>query len=134
MLNWLFSGASNPGCVTANDANGDAQRRVCRGCSQAATVDRSTASALSLGSSEQSTFVTGAGCDACMGTGYKGRVAVYEVLTVGSAIRDSLRSRASMEEVHRAALDAGMTTLQQSGLHKARAGLTTLEEVLSTTN
>jgi type IV pilus assembly protein PilB len=75
----------------------------------------------------------GKGCDECANTGYRGRIALYEVLPVDDAIREMVIRRASGTELRRHAIASGMKTLRESGLDKVRGGLTTIEEVLRVT-
>jgi general secretion pathway protein E len=73
------------------------------------------------------------GCPACNGTGYHGRIAILEVLTMSDAIRRLVLGRAEAREIQRAAVEEGMRTMYQDGLLKALDGTTTLEEVLRVT-
>ncbi len=75
----------------------------------------------------------GAGCPACGGTAYRGRVALYEVMPMGDELREQVLAGATSIDLKRAAIQAGMKTLRQSGLTKAAEGVTTLEEVLRVT-
>jgi len=75
----------------------------------------------------------GAGCPACGGTGYKGRVGLYEVMEMTDAIRERVMAGATAIDVKRLALAEGMLTLRASGLEKVRQGATSLEEVLRET-
>jgi type IV pilus assembly protein PilB len=70
------------------------------------------------------------GCPACRNSGYKGRMAIHEMLEVTPAIRELIAQRAADHVIREAAQGAGMHTLVQDGIAKAAAGLTTLEEVL----
>jgi general secretion pathway protein E len=70
------------------------------------------------------------GCDACGGSGFRGRVAVLELLVMDEAIARLVLTRAEAREVERAAIAGGMRSLLKDGIEKSRAGLTTLEEVL----
>jgi type IV pilus assembly protein PilB len=70
------------------------------------------------------------GCDACDRTGYKGRVGIYELLSIDGAIRSILRSGYKPDLVRNAARAAGMRRMQEDALCKLQAGVTTLEEVL----
>ncbi len=72
----------------------------------------------------------GRGCEVCDGTGYKGRVALYEVLVVSEPIKELILNGASSLEIKREAIRLGMKTLRRSGLNKIKEGVTTLEEVL----
>jgi type IV pilus assembly protein PilB len=75
----------------------------------------------------------GAGCKTCNNTGYKGRVGLYEVMEVTDEIRELILIGASSLELRKRAIEDGMITLRESGLHKIRNGITTLEEVVRET-
>jgi type IV pilus assembly protein PilB len=72
----------------------------------------------------------GAGCQNCGGTGYRGRIALYEVMPMWEALRELVLGGGSATDIKRAAMTNGMQTLRQSGLAKVREGITTIEEVL----
>ncbi len=69
------------------------------------------------------------GCEHCTNTGYKGRLGVYEVMTLGREIRDTIAKGAPAHTLRDAAVASGMSTLWDEGLQKVRAGLTSLEEL-----
>jgi type IV pilus assembly protein PilB len=75
----------------------------------------------------------GEGCGTCNGSGYKGRVGLFEVLEVSLGICDLVMVGAISLEIRRKALEEGMLTLRMSGLEKVKAGVTTVEEVLRET-
>ena len=75
----------------------------------------------------------GAGCDRCNGTGYKGRVGLYEVMEMGEELRELVLVGASGVELRRKAVDEGMLTLRRSGLRKVTDGVTSVEEVVRET-
>ncbi len=75
----------------------------------------------------------GGGCANCGGTGYKGRIALYEVMPMTDAIREAVLAGASSADIKRAAIESGMKTLRMSGISKIAEGLTTVEEVLRIT-
>jgi type IV pilus assembly protein PilB len=75
----------------------------------------------------------GEGCKTCNGTGYKGRIGMYEVMEISEGIQELILVGASAREIRQKAVEEGMLTLRQSGLAKIRSGLTTLEEVLRET-
>jgi type IV pilus assembly protein PilB len=75
----------------------------------------------------------GRGCGVCNGTGYKGRIGLYEVMEISEGIRDLIMVGATAVEIKRKALEEGMLTLRMSGLEKIKAGITTIEEVLRET-
>ena len=73
------------------------------------------------------------GCSACLGTGFRGRTGVYELLVFDNAIKDLLVGRPSIQAIRAAAKKAGMRTLQESAMHKVIAGMTSLSEVTRVT-
>ena len=75
----------------------------------------------------------GKGCATCNGTGYKGRVGLFEVMEITEGIRDLIMVGATAVEIKRKALEEGMLTLRMSGLEKIKQGITTIEEVLRET-
>jgi type II secretory ATPase GspE/PulE/Tfp pilus assembly ATPase PilB-like protein len=76
------------------------------------------------------TFYAAVGCAACNQKGYTGRKAVYEIMVVDEQMRDLITQRASPDRIHQAAVERGMTTLVENGMLLARAGETSLEEVV----
>lgn len=79
------------------------------------------------------TIFRGMGCSFCANTGYKGRIAIYEVLSMNDELRNAALARKPGTEIKQIARNTGMRTLRESGLLKVRAGVTTIEEVLRTT-
>ncbi|HPS02655.1 MAG TPA: type II/IV secretion system protein, partial [Candidatus Sumerlaeota bacterium] len=75
----------------------------------------------------------GVGCDACSMNGYKGRVALYEVLTVSDDMRDAIVEGSNSTAIKRQALKEGMRSLRGSGILKVIEGVTTADEVLAST-
>ena len=75
----------------------------------------------------------GRGCKNCNGTGYKGRIGLYEVMEITEELRELIIIGASAMELRRKAIDLGMITLRESGLYKLRDGVTTIEEVVKET-
>ena len=71
-----------------------------------------------------------AGCEACGGTGFAGRICIAECLLVDDEIREAITRRASARDIQAIATSAGMTTMREDGFKKVAAGLTTVEEVL----
>jgi type IV pilus assembly protein PilB len=70
------------------------------------------------------------GCESCNNTGYKGRVALYEVMPIDDDIREQILTRAQSREIKKKAIEKGMITLRRSGLIKIKNGVTSIEEVL----
>jgi type IV pilus assembly protein PilB len=75
----------------------------------------------------------GKGCATCNNTGYKGRCGLYEVMEITDELRELILVGASALELRKKAIDLGMISLRRSGLIKAMAGMTTLEEVVRET-
>ncbi len=71
------------------------------------------------------------GCEQCHGRGYRGRIAIHELLVVDDPLRQAIGRRAPIDELRRLAVAAGMRTLLQDGLDKAGQGLTDLRQVLA---
>jgi len=115
-----------------------AQRLVRRICSQCKEETEAPVQALlSVGFSEAEAptlrLYHGRGCDRCNGTGYKGRVGLFEVMDLTEDIRELILSGATAVELRRKAIEEGMITLRQSGLQKIRDGVTTIDEVVRET-
>jgi type IV pilus assembly protein PilB len=75
----------------------------------------------------------GKGCATCNGTGYKGRVGLYEVMEISPALKEMIIDRASNADIKQHALQEGMLTLRLDGIEKFKMGHTSLEEVLRET-
>ncbi|MFZ2145747.1 MAG: hypothetical protein WAV28_00900, partial [Sedimentisphaerales bacterium] len=75
----------------------------------------------------------GAGCDDCRGSGYAGRVGIYELLVIDEAFRDMINRDSSVNNMRRMFRENGQGTLFDDGLVKVKQGLTTIEEVLRVT-
>jgi len=115
-----------------------AQRLVRRICTQCKQENPSPPAALikvgfSAEDAETVLPVHGAGCEKCNGTGYKGRVGLYEVMEVTDGLRELILVGASGLELRRKAIEEGMISLRMSGLRKIKDGVTTIEEVLRET-
>jgi general secretion pathway protein E len=76
----------------------------------------------------------GKGCDACGGTGYRGRMGIFELLPVDGEIKDLILARADAGAIRERAVARGMALLREDGWDKTRRGLTTIEEVLRVTS
>jgi general secretion pathway protein E len=75
----------------------------------------------------------GRGCEACRGTGHRGRIGVFELLAVDEEVRAAIQSRANASEIRQVALRQGMPALREDGRLKVARGLTTVDEVLKVT-
>ncbi len=82
---------------------------------------------------KEANFFIGVGCPECNNSGYKGRIALYEIMSVKDELKELILQGAAASELKKEAIRLGMLTLRQSGLRKALAGVTSIEEVLRTT-
>ncbi|MDX1679777.1 MAG: GspE/PulE family protein [Akkermansiaceae bacterium] len=110
-------------------------RSICEECKTAyepteAILSQLGVSAHELGDKE---FYTGAGCDRCGQTGYRGRQGLYELLDINDSLRDLITSRAPTVVLKQKAIELGMNTLREDGLRNIYLGNTTIEEVLKYT-
>lgn len=105
-------------------------RRLCTCKGQMAASPAYRARLLEAGMTElpESQLVP-VGCDACDGTGYKGRVGVYEMLVFNDAVRAAVRDGARNDEMRSLARGAGMKLMQEYALERVKEGLTTIEEI-----
>ncbi len=110
-------------------------RRICSSCKEPVEYPEIYLKAANLGPEdlEEMTFYRGAGCEACGGSGYKGRQGLYEVMAMSPALRRMILRGASTDELQKQAIDEGMLTLRMDGMVKIRRGITTLEEVIKET-
>lgn len=103
-------------------------RKLCERCKEAYTP---TAEVLEdIGHADIEVLYRAVGCNQCSGTGYRGRVALVELMIVTEQIERLTVERASADDVRKIAIEQGMRSLKDDGLIKARAGVTSLEEVL----
>ena len=98
-------------------------RLLCSACKEPVASKRPDLSQMYLGR----------GCKACQQTGFHGRTAIYEFFLMSQPIRDLVLQKASADAIRRAAVELGMRTMREDGWEKVKAGLTTLDEVLRTT-
>ncbi|MBS1190704.1 MAG: pilB [Rhodocyclaceae bacterium] len=133
----------NMGVPTFNIASSvliiTAQRLARRLCNCKQPIDVPTAALLNAGFKEADldgswTLYGPGGCDRCKGSGYKGRVGIYQVMPVTEAIQRIILAGGNSLDIAAQAAREGVKDLRQSGLLKVRQGVTSLDEVLSTTN
>lgn len=108
-------------------------RRICPQCKtdrQISSTEMERLSSYAAGGTSVRMW-KGTGCKACNDTGYKGRVAIHELLVVTPELIRLIARRAPLLEIREAAAQAGMKTMYDDGIQKALAGLTTIEEVLA---
>ena len=112
-------------------------RKLCQHCRQPVALDMEVRRQVQLLADQggvtlpdEVTFYHGAGCAQCRGRGYRGRLAVYELLEMSSAVRQAFLKGADNEAITQLAVREGMHTLLADGLRKAAEGWTTVEEVM----
>ena len=110
-------------------------RRICNNCKEETHVPPEGLVDIGFDPDEAKKLkiYRGRGCEACLNTGYKGRVGLYEVMEVTDELRELIIIGASAIELRRKAIELGMITLRGSGLCKLREGITTIEEVVKET-
>jgi type IV pilus assembly protein PilB len=120
-----FLMASGIECIVAQRL----ARRLCTGCRQVAKLEPDELEELAIADGEAEIYEP-VGCVTCNGTGYSGRIGLYEVLVLNDQIRSLIIAKASSGQIEEAAVEAGMHRLRDDGLAKARQGVTSLAEVL----
>jgi type IV pilus assembly protein PilB len=107
-------------------------RRICKECKAPHTYRDEELHSLGtdLDSLRKINFMKGRGCEACSGTGYKGRQGLYEVMALSPELRRMILRGASVAELRDQAVAEGMLTLRMDGMKKIERGVTTLEEVV----
>jgi len=119
--------ASIMGCIAQRLA-----RKLCENCKEQDEPPRDALYRLGLDDEEieGGTFFRAVGCEECMNRGYRGRLGVFELLTLTEELQELIVRRAPLSEISQAAIASGMITLMKDGVSKVKSGITTLEEVL----
>ncbi|OGW53255.1 MAG: type II secretion system protein GspE [Nitrospirae bacterium RIFCSPLOWO2_02_42_7] len=110
-------------------------RRICKECKEEDKVPHSVLTDLGFSEQEANSVVCykGKGCPNCNDTGYRGRIALYEVMYIGEEIRELILEGASAVEIKKKAVANGMKNLRMAGLTKLKDGMTSVEEILRST-
>jgi type IV pilus assembly protein PilB len=110
-------------------------RKNCADCKTEIQVEHQTLRDIGFSDEQMAgaKLMKGAGCRTCNGTGYKGRVALYEVMRFTDGLKEMVLQGASTAELKAAAIKQGMSTLRASGIRKVLAGVTSTEEILRVT-
>lgn len=110
-------------------------RRVCKNCKEPVEVPTQTLLKIGIPEDEIGSFeiLEGKGCEICNGTGYKGRIAFYEVMPMYDELKDMVLTGASNSELKATAVRLGMSTLRMSSLQRLKEGLTSIAEVVRNT-
>lgn len=107
-------------------------RRICKNCRKEYEPDKQFVRSLGI-VDDDVMFSKGMGCDVCRGSGQKGRVGIYEIMTVDEVLRDAITNELPVNKLKQLAVKQGLRTLRMAGLRKAMQGLATVEEVLGAT-
>lgn len=107
-------------------------RKICEKCRDTIQVDQQVLLDLGVPPSEVADFSVyqGRGCQACNDIGYKGRIAIYEVMPVTETLKKLILQGASANELKKKAMEEGLVTLRMNALQKLKKGITTIEEVI----
>ncbi len=110
-------------------------RKICPKCKESYEVSHELLEELGIKpkDGEKIMFYRGTGCGHCNNTGYKGRAAIYEVLSMNDEIRKAVLKRSSSSDIKKIAIDTGMVTLREAGIRKVKQGVTSIEELFRAT-
>ena len=108
-------------------------KKICSKCKESYTLTGEEVELSKGDIKPRTTLYRGRGCNACEETGYSGRTGIFELLTMDKKLRSLLIKGATTEELEKAAIETSMRTLRQDAIEKALTGITSLEEVVSTT-
>ncbi|MEM6364197.1 MAG: ATPase, T2SS/T4P/T4SS family [Planctomycetota bacterium] len=110
-------------------------RRICTKCREKTRISSDLLFQLGMEREqiESMDFFKGVGCEACNNTGYKGRIALFELMVLNDQIREMIMGSASTDELRDQAQSDGMITLRDFGMNLARDGITTLDEIVRET-
>lgn len=108
-------------------------RRICTDCKIEQPLSLDEANVLQIDAKDYPVLYRGTGCERCGGSGYRGRIGLYELLVMSDTIRHHIASGADANIIRDQAINEGMRTLRQDALEKLGAGLTTPEEVVRVT-
>ena len=108
-------------------------RLLCNKCKEPYKPEVSILEKLGLPSNSSYTFFREKGCEECKNTGFKGRIGIFEIMTVNDEIKEMIVRKESSNKIMKACIDNGMKTLRQDGIRKILSGETSLSEVLRLT-
>ena len=108
-------------------------RKICKSCSKERLLTADEVEYLRIRKDREYKVCYGEGCNECRGTGYRGRVAIYELLEFTDKIRAFVTTSTDLAAVGKAAREQGMSSLRESAMRKMLSGVTTYEEVISVT-
>ncbi len=106
-------------------------RSICPHCREEYTPDETERRLIGIETGTK--LIRGAGCRECRNTGFKGRIAIFEVMSIGEDIRRAFTRRAPLDEIRDIAMSGGMITLREAGTGKVLEGVTTVNELVRVT-
>jgi len=112
-------------------------RQICQSCKEPIDIPSDVLINIGLDPADVAAGVPtfhGKGCDECNQTGYRGRLAIYEVMVMNDALKEAVIRGISGTDLKREAVKSGMTTLRMSAIKKVREGMTTIEETVRVTD
>ena len=107
-------------------------RVLCEGCKESYHPEPDSLERIFVGAlpKQDITLYRGIGCSRCSNNGYRGRMAIHEIMPITAQIREAINRKASSDEISSIAIEQGMITMRQDGIKKALAGLTDIQEVM----
>lgn len=105
-------------------------RRLCAACKMKREANPKEKKLLGIPEEESQIIYEPCGCAVCGGIGYKGRTAIYEIMTISNRLRSSIHDRVTADELKRIAVSEGMNTLQMAAARKVRDGVTSFAEMI----
>ena len=107
-------------------------RKACEHCREEyiMTADQQLAALGIILNKEGTKFYKTRGCEICGGSGYRGRLAIYEIMVMDGELKNMIAKRAEPHELKAAAIKNGMRTLFQAGIDQALKGTTTIDEII----
>jgi len=109
-------------------------RRLCKHCKAEERPSEEMSEYLEMQGMATDKIWAAKGCDKCRGTGYSGRVGIYELLAVDDRLRDVVAGNPNVSEFRRMCMERGMISLRMDGMNKVKQGLSTVQEVLRVTD
>ncbi|MFH1416445.1 MAG: hypothetical protein ABIH89_10220 [Elusimicrobiota bacterium] len=114
-------------------------RQICQNCREPYEIEAETLLPYGLkmedlDNEDTITLHKGTGCEVCGKTGYKGRIACYEIMDVTNDIKDLINKKSAVYQIKQKAIDQGMRTLRDSALSKVLSGQTSIDEMLRVTS
>ena len=110
-------------------------RKVCQGCKKPYLPEQSELFSIGLTEAQasQATFMKGEGCQRCLGTGFRGRMGLFEIFVVNQEVQSMIYENANLVQLRQKTRELGMRNMREDGIRKITSGLTTVEEVVSAT-